>query len=62
MDLHDLVMEKSWNFIVLYMQEPQVHTPDSSDWLRRSHITQYRCGYCESQYRGGYSDATVTGG
>ena len=33
--------------------------PDSSDWLRRSHITQYRCGYCKSQYRSGYYEVTL---
>ena len=34
--------------------------PDSCDWLRRSHITQYRCGYCKSQYHGGYYEGTLT--
>ena len=31
---------------------------DSSDWLHRSHIMQYRCGYCNLEYLWGYAAAT----
>ena len=27
-----------------------IHIQIRSDWLRGSHITQYRCGYCKSEY------------
>ena len=33
--------------------------PDSSDRLRRSHITQCCCGYCKLQYRWGYYKGTL---
>ena len=38
--------------------------PDSTDRLHRSHMTQYRYGYCKLDYLRGYlgdSAATVTG-
>ena len=38
-----------------------LHThSDSSDRLRRSHITQYRYGYCKWQYLWGYYEGTLT--
>ena len=44
--------------------EPGAHCstythPDSSNRLRRSHITQYRSSYCKSQYRWGYYEGTL---
>ena len=55
-----------WKIIVLGEDQVtglvQSSHPDSSDRLCRSHILQYRGGYYKSQYRWGYSDATVTEG
>ena len=37
------------------------HThPDCSDWLRRSHITQYCCGNCKMAHLWGYHEDTVS--
>ena len=30
--------------------------PDSPDWLHRSHVKQYHCGYCKVEYLCGYSE------
>ena len=31
----------------------------SSDWLRMSHVTQYRCGFCKLEYLLSYYEGTL---
>ena len=39
-------------YLFCYIFADTTH-PDSFDQLHRSHITQYRCGYCKPQYHKG---------
>ena len=41
------------NELFIYWNTP-TH-PDSSDWLRRSHIVQYCCGFCKLEQLRGYA-------
>ena len=38
-----------------------IHIQIPPDWLRGSHITQYHCGYCESEYRWRSYEGTLKG-
>ena len=50
-----------WFYKIYCYIELLVTRPDSSDLLRRSHVTQCPWGYCVLEYYWGYAAATVTG-